>query len=96
MKLNDENVTDGMWSKGESTTGSAVARPTEQEACPETSQAQAHTSEENACVEGPMALGKGSNYPENCKGYPPEVLRLLDVIYEVILESTSVNESLSE
>jgi len=59
----------------------------------EARQGQLPTSEENACLEGHVGLGSGEKYLDNSDGYPPEVLRLLEVICEVILEAASSNDS---
>ena len=59
----------------------------------EARQGQIPTNKEIACLEGHVGLGSGEKYLDNSDGYPPEVLRLLEVICEVILEAASSNDS---
>ena len=50
-------------------------------------------ADENGETSNSQALGKARDYSENSNAYPPEVLRLLEVICEVIMEAASVDTS---
>ena len=87
MKEREERRTEGSWAEVEETAppidSADRSGPTE-------------VTDENGEANNSQALGKATDYSENSNAYPPEVLRLLEVICEVIMEAASVDTSHTE
>jgi|TARA_Y100000031_G_scaffold152973_1_gene197211 hypothetical protein len=93
MKENQKRITEESWSEVGETARTDFVNRTEPLANSEDQPGQTEVADNNWGAKDAQVLGRDTDYSENSTAYPPEVLRLLDVICEIIMGAASVDTS---
>ena len=93
MNENQKRITARSWSETVENARPDPCRSTEPSTNSEDHPGQTELAGENVETKDVQALARDTDYSDDRSVYPPEVLRLLDVICEVIMGAASVEIS---